>query len=336
VGLSYYLKLHVIRYREKSSDGDPDSDEKLSRRIWWVLVTLDRWHASSTSSPLLIPDTSVVLLPEDHVLLGDAGFQLARKLFLVHTGMQKRANSTQGLSCIIGHIAEVFVSADDVMAPNRSSPPLVGKLLNGEIDRFRESIDSTISSLNLVHLSYWHVKLLLKRHTPASEPYDLLGPAQRMASILNSPSTVITPLNHHFAALAALTLVELADMPETKDGAWKGIQDLYEALDKRRGFSVREDGVGWDSAIKDLILKKRQQRQSGGSGPLSGSHGGLQHLADLAVGERGSAPTVPSGGGTSSQGGPSAERAPSSPTVFDPTILTRYGYLTVLVRDTLR
>jgi hypothetical protein len=84
VGLSYYMKLHIIRCREKSSDGDPDSDEKLSRRIWWVLVTLDRWHASSTSSPLLIPDTSVVLLPEDHVLLGEAGYQLTRKQALTH------------------------------------------------------------------------------------------------------------------------------------------------------------------------------------------------------------------------------------------------------------
>ncbi|KAH0545226.1 hypothetical protein FGG08_000680 [Glutinoglossum americanum] len=312
VGLSYYLKLHVIRYRENSSDVDPDSDEKLSRRIWWVLVTLDRWHASSTSSPLLIPDASVVLSPEDHILLGDAGFQLAR------------------------HLAEVFVSSDDVMAPNRPSAPLIGKILNGEIDRFRESIDSTISSMNLVHLSYWHVKLLLKRHTPASEPHDLLGPAQRIASILNSPSTPITPLNHHFAALAVLTLVELADMPETKDGAWKGIQDLHEALDKRRGFFVREDGVGWDSAVRDLILKKRQQQQSGGSGPLSVSHGGLQHLADLAVGDRGSASTAPSSGGAGSQGGPPPERTPSSPAVFDPTALTRYGYLTALVRDNLR
>ena len=221
------------------------------------------------------------------------------------------------------------------MAPNSSSPPLVGKLLNGEIDRFRESIDSTIHSLNLVDLSYWHVKLLLKRHTATSEPYDLLGPAQHLVAILNSPSTPITPLNHHFAALAALTLVELVDMPETREGAWKGIQDLHEALDKRRGFSVREDGIGWDGAIRDLIVKKQQQQQSGGSG--SGSHGGLQHLADLAVGERGPPAGPSSSTGTGSQGTlPTAERAPSSPTAFDPTLLTRYGYLTVLVRENVR
>src|SRR5579862_5996614 len=146
--------------------------------------------------------------------------------------MLKVADPSQGLSCIIGHLAAVFISTEDVMAPNSSSAPLVGKLLNGEVDRFRESVDSTIHSLNLVHLSYWHVKLLLKRHTAASEPHDLLGPAQHLASILNSPNTPITPLNHHFAALAALTLVELADIPETKEGAWKGIQDLHEALDK--------------------------------------------------------------------------------------------------------
>ncbi|KAI9818788.1 MAG: Glucose-responsive transcription factor [Pycnora praestabilis] len=314
VGLAYFLKLHIIHHREKFSDGDIDSDEKLARRNWWIIVILDRWHASSTSSPLLIPDTSVVLLPGDQVMLGDSFFHLAR------------------LSCIIGHLAEIFVAGNDVMAPGSSSGPLIGKLLNGEIERFRESIDSVIGSLNLVYLSYFHVKLLMTRHTPTSEPHDLLGPAQRMASILNSAATPITPLNHHFAALAALTLVELADISETKEGAWKGLANLREAFDNRRGFATQEDSVGWDSAVRDLIVKKQHQAQSGGSGPLLGNHGGLQHLADLAVGERGSGTTS----NTNTIGGP----GPPPPTnmekqaaVFDPTRLTRYGYLTVLVQD---
>ena len=79
VGLSYSMKLHINPPRGRFAPGDMDSDENLGRRNWCTLVILDRWHAVSTSSPLLIPDTSVVLLPEDQSLLGDSTFHLIRK-----------------------------------------------------------------------------------------------------------------------------------------------------------------------------------------------------------------------------------------------------------------
>jgi hypothetical protein len=79
VGLAYNLKLHQNLSWENSANGDSDSDEGLGRRAWWVLVVLDRWHAVSTSSPLFVPDSSVVLVPEDQVLLGVVPFHIARK-----------------------------------------------------------------------------------------------------------------------------------------------------------------------------------------------------------------------------------------------------------------
>lgn len=79
VGLSYSLKLHVNPPRNRHSLGDLDSDDNLGRRAWCVLAIMDRWHAVSTSSPLLVPDTSLVLVPEDQSLLGDVVYHLARK-----------------------------------------------------------------------------------------------------------------------------------------------------------------------------------------------------------------------------------------------------------------
>jgi hypothetical protein len=84
VGLAYSMKLHIFKPIDKSGDADADSDELLSRRLWWSLVILDRWHASSTSSPIMIPETSVVLLPDDQLLLGDSTYHMARKSILVH------------------------------------------------------------------------------------------------------------------------------------------------------------------------------------------------------------------------------------------------------------
>jgi hypothetical protein len=78
IGLAYSMKLHVPKQKEISSDGDADSDEKLARRCWLVLVTLDKFHASSTSSPGLIPDASVVILADDQQF-GDSTFHLTSK-----------------------------------------------------------------------------------------------------------------------------------------------------------------------------------------------------------------------------------------------------------------
>lgn len=81
VGQVYTLKLHSNRVsKEKLVQGDPDSDEKLGRRAWWILVILDRWHAISTSSLLFIPDSSVALLVEDQTVLGAETYQITREL----------------------------------------------------------------------------------------------------------------------------------------------------------------------------------------------------------------------------------------------------------------
>lgn len=79
VGLAYNLRLHTFRLGDLHPTSDIDSDEKLGRRDWWALVVLDRWHAMSTSSPVLVPDSSVTLIPEDQMLLGEMAYHLTRK-----------------------------------------------------------------------------------------------------------------------------------------------------------------------------------------------------------------------------------------------------------------
>lgn len=78
VGLAYSMKLHIPKPIDTSQDSDMDSDEKVARRTWWSLIILDRYHASSTSSPVMIPDTSVVLLPDDQHVFGEDTYHLAR------------------------------------------------------------------------------------------------------------------------------------------------------------------------------------------------------------------------------------------------------------------
>ena len=301
-GVAGQLEINVIRTSSQSvMEGDRDSEERLARRVWWVLFILDRWHASSTADLLKLPENSVVLLPEDQILLGESTYHLAR------------------LSFIIGHLAAILTTtktpSTDVMAPSNPASSLLGLTLAGEIDRFRESVESVWGSLNLVHLSYHHCHLLIKRLNPTTEPAELVGHAVKVATVLNSRLTPVTPLNHHFAALSAMTLCELCDVAKTRAEALKGLEHMIECLGEGRGLAGRQESEGWDGAIRELVVRKKErmvlhQQQQEGGGPQ-----GLQGLANAAVG----------GGGINGD----AEG-------FDPTMLTRYGYLTALGQGMFR
>lgn len=221
--------------------------------------------------------------------------------------------------------------------------PIISLTLMGEVDRFRESVDHLLHQApNLIHLSYWYAKLLILRLTSSTTPHQLLGPATRMASILNSVHTTITPLNHHFAALSAHTLMQLCNVEETRVAAEKGVEDIVQALNARRGLMSREDSTGWDSAIRDLVNRKGPP-----VGSLLGERGGagiapLQHLADVASHRRAETPT---GAGAEGEGLGQVPISPDSAAKqqsegsttgipFDPSTLTRYGYLAALVQET--
>jgi hypothetical protein len=304
-GVAGQIQINTIPAPSQSvMEGDRDSEDRLARRVWWVLFILDRWHASSTADLLKLPENSLVLLPEDQILLGESTYHLAR------------------LSFIIGHLASILTTtktpSTDVMAPSNPASALLGLTLAGEIDRFRESVESVWGTLNLVHLSYHHCHLLIKRLSPTTEPTELIEHAVKVATVLNSRLTPVTPLNHHFGALAAMTLCELCDIPKVRAEALRGLDQMVECLGEGRGLAGKQESEGWDGAIRELVIKKKERMLAQGGGGADG--GGLQGLADAAVGE------ARNGNGGRSDGSEN----------FDPTMLTRYGYLTALGQGIFR
>lgn len=291
-GIAGQLEINTIRSQAANSSllsGDRDSEDRLARRVWWVLFILDRWHASSTADSLKLPENSVSLLPEDQILLGESTYHLAR------------------LSFIVGHFAAILTTtktpSTDVMAPTNPASSLLTLTLAGEVDRFRESVESVWGSLNLVHLSYHHIHLLIKRLNPLSEPSEMVGHAVKVATVLNSRATPLTPLNHHFAALSAMTLCELASIRKTRDQAVRGLQELRSCLGGGRGLAGFEGSEGWDGAVRDLVVQKLDRIEQ----------------------------SIESDLGTGSLHGADADDAR-----YDPTTLTRYGYLTALAQGMVR
>jgi hypothetical protein len=79
VSAAYQYKLYIPD-KDKNMD---DSDEKLKRQVWFSLVIIDKFQASGTGSPGLIPEVAIVLLPQDINALHDEAFHLARLAIVV-------------------------------------------------------------------------------------------------------------------------------------------------------------------------------------------------------------------------------------------------------------
>lgn len=160
--------------------------------------------------------------------------------------------------------------------------------MQGEIDRLKESLYHEFHQTRHLYLAFAHLQLLSFR-LPGFSDYaasQRSDTAHTIVEQLSSFTDDLRPLNHHFAGLAAITLAE--DMDNDKSLA--SLQKLRGVLDT--GY-VREDiepsnprahKTIWNAPISSFISKKL-----GDSGPHTAnepgsSRGGLQHLADAAVG----------------------------------------------------
>jgi hypothetical protein len=187
-----------------------------------------------------------------------------------------------GLSIVLGHFSAVQIAPTDV--PAFAVPPtsMSGMLLRGELERCRESFPPTFfppSNTPLVHLCYWYLRILLELRLCPSEPEDILGPAMHIVTQLTHNTSFTSPLTHHATVLAASTLIELTGYDNTKDTAENGLRSLVEN---------HIAPSGWDIAIRDLIVSKRNLGSSAGAGGAESQHAltasqGLQRLADLAT-----------------------------------------------------
>ena len=158
-------------------------------------------------------------------------------------------------------------------ASNRPHPRelLLDTILNGEIDRLGESLYHIFPQIPHVSLAFAHLRLLSLRlpgfpDSIASERLDL---ADSIADQLRSSSP---PLNHHFAGLSAITFAE--NMVDDQSVA--SLRRLQAGLDTSKTL--------WNAAISSFINKKLGDGASGSANDTGSSRGGLQHLADAAVG----------------------------------------------------
>lgn len=85
IAMAYDLKLQS--YTPPRGD-DPDSDERLLRKIWWSLVIMDSWYAASVAAPHMIPEDVYVVFASEKPDLGEHLYHLIRKHHLFFDRMK--------------------------------------------------------------------------------------------------------------------------------------------------------------------------------------------------------------------------------------------------------
>ena len=155
--------------------------------------------------------------------------------------------------------------------------------MRGEVARISESVEPHLPRLPLVHLAYLHIKLLSEKATETAYSNDqpAIDAAIHTINILhpNVLSQSTSPLEYHFAGLSATALALAIDAnPIT----------IIESLSRLRQFC--DNGrlpPAWSSPICSYIttqLEAQQNRAAAVGAAGTNDRGGLQHLADAAVG----------------------------------------------------
>jgi hypothetical protein len=280
VAAAYSAKLYMSAI-EAQPDGEPDSesDDRLQVRVWWTLVLLDRWNAIGTGTPSLIRDDSVVVPSGLQAIIGELPFMLIRKASICHMNFHLANCNFPGLSKILARASAIISNTPVPLASTTVSDRMMGSFFDSWIEDFREDLPAHVDPISypILHLTYWHSRLLAYLMNPSSKSTDLAWAAKESVNLLLEHAHVTSPLNHHFSSLTALCLFELVKIERTREEANGLLNELYGTV-----FAPSS----WDSAIResiaDNIRPSTSTAQATSSVEATASQG-LQHLADLAV-----------------------------------------------------
>lgn len=178
----------------------------------------------------------------------------------------------------------------------------------------------------VLHLAYWHCRLLAFMFMPSALITDVTWAVKESVRLLTSHAQMMSPLNHHFTSLTTLCLIEMSKAEKSSEEATQLLSNLL-------GASIAPST--WDEAIRAKIRDALRPRT--GSGAVATASQSLQHLADLATatdnGVAASNNAVP----VLAVDAPAAQRADDEPKFrtsdnyedlgFDPRPMLRMGYL---------
>ncbi|KAH6842787.1 hypothetical protein B0I37DRAFT_203708 [Chaetomium sp. MPI-CAGE-AT-0009] len=255
VGLGYSMGLHSrIADPDPSPGLDPDSDDNVALRAWWVLVMLDRWHALGMATPPVIARDVAVPQPGLEHIVREAVYALIRASYTV--------------TLIIPVITNPRSEPSESLAP----------ALAAGITQMLAWVIPTDSKHPALYSTYWLLRLVSELLSPdeMQRPSNILQATRNLTGLLAANHDVFSPITHYFAAAAAVGLIELHRFSWTRNEA---IRLTNEVLNYNIAPSA------WNAAVRDKLSHYQARLPSAAGGPSDTAAGGqnLQQLADLAT-----------------------------------------------------
>ncbi|KAF2020872.1 hypothetical protein BU24DRAFT_10138 [Aaosphaeria arxii CBS 175.79] len=277
-----------------------DQDRELyedSRRLFWTAFILDRFNASNKGRDMVLPLYAGSVSRDDYDALGEVGYHLARAADIIgQVTYIARA----------GNVPSIDPTSAMTFADLTSSSP-ASLYLNGQLLRFRESLEiSSLPPTSPPYLAYQYLRIVVARASTYTAPKETLAFTKELLGSIQAVNGSITPLHHIFAHIVATSLTDLADKVETQIDAHGSIREMDEAIANGNILVRIPDGLGWDTAIRNILHQKRSSEAPPNNveqtGPATEPNmAGLQHLAAAAVGEREGTDARPSSSGGSAQ-----------------------------------
>ena len=184
----------------------------------------------------------------------------------------------------MGHLIKGYLcykSELDKVGPHPRS--LLNQVIKAEV-RSKRRVMKDFPSLSQLHLAYLHVQLLadIQLENSFANANNVVEGAHTIVALIGqSDPPAICPLTHHWAALAAITLAE--HMEKSKDGeattaASRELRDRLSSTQIQHLYSHNGDAPAWDRVISAFLTTKLGPEHDN-------DRGGLEHLADAAVGK---------------------------------------------------
>ncbi|KAK3292510.1 uncharacterized protein B0H64DRAFT_229828 [Chaetomium fimeti] len=263
VGLGYSMRVHSRTVDPNPNpELDPDSDDNVALRAWWVLIMLDRWHALGMARPALIARELVVPRPGLEHIVGEAVYALIRASYVLTLIMPAITNP-----------------------PSEPSEPQTLALAAGITQTLGWAIPANDKHPAL-YLTYWLLRLVSELLSPdeMQRPVNILQATRSLTGLLAAKHDLLSPITHHFAAVAALGLVELRRFRRTRGEAVRLTKEVLH-------YSMAPSA--WNAAVRDKLSRYEARLQSaaaaavaaGPSAAAAAAAGGqnLHQLADLAT-----------------------------------------------------
>lgn len=223
-------------------------------------------------------------------------------------GPERNADPFLGFTRILGPASAICSNLQDPPAPPTPNDQELSNVLHTWLEEDREELPPHITPAEfpVVHLAYWHSRLLVSLLDPETTSASLLSTCKKALTLLISNPDLATPFNHHLTILTTLSLLELTAVDTRKDEAASLLSDL-------RTYPLALSA--WNPVVKAAADEKLALLAAGDASAQKTARESLQRLAEVATARSG--PLEGPGRAYGNLG-------------FDPVPILRLGYLSLM------